>query len=162
VLLRNIPADLKKIHRIKGELGPAKAAEDYRRILSDFAQAGNSWPIFDVALMGLGEDGHTASLFPGVINPDEESYPVIPITANYQSCPSHRVTLTPLALKTSRNLVFLVAGHSKADALQKALSDDEDLENIPVHRIQSTPGNIIWHVDSAAAIYIHPEEKQND
>jgi 6-phosphogluconolactonase len=151
VLLSNIPADSQKTHRIKGELDPKDAAEDYRHLLANLAPAGMSWPIFDVALMGLGEDGHTASLFPGSINPDENTSPVIPVTANYQNRPAHRVTLTPLAFNTSRNVIFLAAGESKAVALQKALSDDEDLENIPIHRIRPAAGIIIWHIDSSAA-----------
>ncbi|MEL7644849.1 MAG: 6-phosphogluconolactonase [Anaerolineaceae bacterium] len=157
VLLRNVPADPRKTHRIKGELAPNESAEDYRQLLADLAPAGMSWPIFDVALMGLGEDGHTASLFPGARHPDEGIYPVIPVTAQYQDRPAHRVTLTPLALNTSRNVIFLVTGESKALALQKALSDEEDLERIPVQRIRPAAGNIIWHTDSTAAKYIHQD-----
>lgn len=158
-LLSKIPADPAKVHRIKGELGSIDAAADYIRTLSEFAQSDGSWPIFDVALMGLGEDGHMASIFPGVIGDDEKTFPVIHVTAHYQNRPSDRVTLTPLALKTSRNLIFLVVGRSKAGALLAAVSDEMDAEKIPVQRLQPTQGRIIWHVDSAAAIYIQQEEK---
>jgi 6-phosphogluconolactonase len=154
VLLSNLPADPVKIHRIKGELGSTKAAEDYRSVLFDHAQAGNAWPIFDVALMGLGEDGHTASLFPGAFNPGEDRYPVIPVTANYLNRPAPRVSLTPLAFNTSRNVIYLVAGEAKAFALKTALSDQNDPENIPAHRIKPQSGNVIWHVDSGAGKYL--------
>lgn len=154
LLLSKIPADANHIHRIKGELDPAEAAEDYRQILLDYAPAGQPWPIFDVALMGLGEDGHTASLFPGVHNPDEDKYPVIPVTANYQNRPARRVTLTPMALNTSRNVIFLATGEAKADALKKALSDKKDPKNFPVHRINPQSGNVIWYVDALAAKYL--------
>lgn len=108
-----------------------------------------------MALLGLGVDGHTASLFPGANNPGEDKYPVIPVTATYQNRPAHRVTLTPLALNTSRNAIFLVTGEAKAHALKKALSDQNDPENVPVHRINPPSGNVIWHVDTLAAKYLY-------
>ena len=104
--------------------------------------------------MGMGEDGHTASLFPGMFNPGEDVNPVIQVNATYQNRPASRVTLTPLVFNSSRNVMFLVAGDAKAEALQKALSDQNDLKNIPVQRIQPSTGNIIWHVDSAAGQYL--------
>lgn len=154
VLLSNLLVDPMKIHRIKGELGSTEGAEDYRLVLSDHALVGNAWPIFDVALMGLGEDGHTASLFPGAFKPGEDRYPVIPVTANYQNRPAHRISLTPLAINTSRTVIYLVSGEAKAIALKNALSDQNDPKNIPVHRIKPQSGNVIWHVDSGAAKFL--------
>lgn len=153
-LLKNIPVNPENIHRIKGELSPREAASDYTKLLSEFAQGDYQWPIFDVAVMGMGEDGHTASLFPGKFNRGEDKKPVIPVSATYQNRPANRVTLTPLVFNSARNVVFLVAGEAKADTLQKALSDQIDLKNIPVQRIQATAGNVIWHVDLAAGKYL--------
>lgn len=101
--------------------------------------------------MGMGEDGHTASLFPGSFNPSEDVNPVIQVNASYQNRPASRVTLTPLVFNTSRNVIFLVAGEAKAGILQKALSDQKDLLNIPAQRIQPARGSLTWHLDSAAA-----------
>ena len=153
-LLSNIAVDPEKIHRIKGELSPKEAAIDYINVLAGFAHDDHPWPIFDVALMGMGEDGHTASLFPGLINAGEDVHPVIQVNASYQNRPANRVTLTPVVFNSSRNVMFLVAGEAKAEALQKALSEKIDLKNIPVQRIQPSKGNLIWHVDSNAAIYL--------
>jgi len=152
--LKDIPVNPEKIHRIKGEFNPQEAALDYTHVLAGFAEADHPWPIFDIALMGMGEDGHTASLFPGMFNPGEKKYPVIQVNATYQNRPASRVTLTPLVFNTSRNVMFLVVGDAKAETLQKALSDKNDLKNIPVQRIQPSTGNIIWHVDSAAGKYL--------
>jgi 6-phosphogluconolactonase len=124
---------------------------DYIHVLSDLAQGKNAWPVFDIALMGMGEDGHTASLFPGRISPGEDVSPVIQVNASYQDRPAARVTLTPMVFNASRNVIFLIVGEAKARMLQIALSDHLDPENIPVQRIQPAQGNIIWHVDSSAA-----------
>jgi len=153
-LLKDIPVNPEYIHRIRGEFSPQKSASDYTHVLAGFAEADHPWPIFDIALMGMGEDGHTASLFPGMFNPGEKKYPVIQVNATYQNRPASRVTLTPLVFNTSRNVMFLVVGDAKAETLQKALSDKNDLKNIPVQRIQPSTGNIIWHVDSAAGKYL--------
>ena len=153
-ILKDIHVNPEYIHRIRGEFSPQKSASDYTHVLAGFAEADHPWPIFDIALMGMGEDGHTASLFPGMFNPGEKKYPVIQVNATYQNRPASRVTLTPLVFNTSRNVMFLVVGDAKAETLQKALSDKNDLKNIHVQRIQPAKGNIIWHVDSAAGKYL--------
>ena len=153
-LLKDIPVDPAKIHRIKGELSPEEAASDYTKVLLRFAQGNHSWPIFDIAVMGMGEDGHTASLFPGMFDPREDINPVIPANATYLGRPASRVTLTPLVFNTSRNVIFLVVGDAKAGMLQKAISDQKDLENIPAQRIQPSTGKLLWHIDSAAAKFL--------
>lgn len=153
-LLKGIAFNPEYIHRIKGEFSPQEAASNYTLVLAGFAEADHPWPIFDIAVMGMGEDGHTASLFPGLFNPGEDVEPVIPVNATYQNRPARRVTLTPLVFNTSRNVMFLVVGDAKAETLQKALSDQNDLRNIPAQRIQPAQGNLIWHVDSAAGKYL--------
>ena len=152
--LKYIPVNPEIIHRIKGEFNPQEAVLDYTHVLAGFAEGDHPWPTFDIALMGMGEDGHTASLFPGMFNPGENKNPVIQVNATYQNRPANRVTLTPLVFNASRNVMFLVAGDAKAEALQKALSDQTDLNKIPAQRIQPATGNIIWHVDSAAGKYL--------
>lgn len=78
---------------------------------------------FDMVLLGLGEDGHTASLFPG--SPVAASAPVIAVTADYQGRPAGRVTLTPLAINDARNISFLVSGAYKAGAVYDTFHIDE-------------------------------------
>lgn len=150
-LIKHVLVDPGKIHRIKAELGPRQAALDYAKVLSAFAENNHPWPVFDVAVMGMGEDGHTASLFPGMHNPGEDESPVVHVSASYQNRPADRVTLTPMVFNSSRNVLFLVAGEAKAAILQKVFSDQRDLLNIPVQRIQPAKGNLIWYLDSSAA-----------
>jgi 6-phosphogluconolactonase len=151
VLLKHVPLPEENIHRVFGEWEPQKAAEDYARQLRQFAEAGLAWPRFDVVLLGMGDDGHTASLFPGPITKAERTRPTMAVTASYQDRPANRVTLTPLVFNSARNIVFLVAGESKAEALAAVLSGSADPERWPAARIRPTDGTVTWFVDRAAA-----------
>jgi len=142
----NIPA--KNIHRVLSELEPDSAASDYARILKTFAESPLNWPRFDLALLGMGDDGHTASLFPG--SPVDVDSPTLAVTANYQGRPAKRVTLTPKVLNDSRNVIFLVAGKSKAETLSKVLNGAHMPDELPAQRIAPKDGNLDWLIDGEA------------
>jgi len=111
--------------------------------------APNPWPRFDVVLLGLGEDGHTASLFPG--SPLAVAASVIAVTADYQGRPSGRVTLTPPVFNDARHICFLVPGADKADAVHNTL-DLDDPVRLPAQRIRATGGGALtWLLDENAA-----------
>jgi 6-phosphogluconolactonase len=148
VFLSQVPIPDENILRIQGELEPAEAAKSYLRTLERFASPPLAWPRFDLALLGMGDDGHTASLFPG--SPVDASAPVLAVIANYQDRPANRVTLTPLVLNSARKALFLVAGESKAVALSHVLSEVSMPEQYPAQRIRPTDGQVIWLVDEAA------------
>jgi 6-phosphogluconolactonase len=139
------------LHRIRGELAPAQAVEEYRRVLESFSDGTQEWPRFDLAYLGLGADGHTASLFPGAITPEEEVFPVLAVTTEYEGRPAGRVTLTPLALNSARNLIFMVSGKDKAHAVYQTLHGEKDLEQWPAQRIQPLDGKVTWLLDDEAA-----------
>ena len=149
--LDQVPVPAENIHRVRGELEPAAGARDYAHQLQQYASEGLAWPRLDWVLLGLGADGHTASLFPGSISPGEKESPVIAVTANYQGRPANRVTLTPLAFNSARNIVFLVTGKSKAETLAAVLAGPLDPQRWPVHRISPSDGSVSWLVDEAAA-----------
>jgi 6-phosphogluconolactonase len=148
VLLKNIPIPSENIHRVATELEPEAAAMNYARVLKEYAAPQLDWPRFDLVLLGMGEDGHTASLFPG--SPVDVTEPVIAVTANYQGRPAQRVTLTPLVFNAARQVVFLVAGPNKAVSLRGVFDDYNTTEQIPAKRIQPVEGQVTWMVDQAA------------
>jgi 6-phosphogluconolactonase len=151
-LLGHIPISDENVQRIKGELGPAGAAGDYARVLKRFSAPGLDWPRFDLALLGMGADGHTASLFPG--SQVDVAAPTLVVTADYQGRPAQRVTLTPPVFNSARMILFLVTGADKAEALSRVLSDVFMPEQCPAQRIRPADGQVIWLVDEAAGKYL--------
>src|SRR5512138_3804657 len=144
MLLCHIPIPDANIHRIKGELGPAEASRDYSLVLKEFASPPLNWPRFDLVYLGMGEDGHTASLFPG--SPVEVSEPVLPVTAHYQDRPANRVTLTPIVFNSAYMVAFMATGEQKADIFAEVIGGRRNLELYPAQRIQPTEGRLIWLV----------------
>jgi 6-phosphogluconolactonase len=145
LLLQHVPIPPHHIHRVKSEQSPAAAAVDYTQQLQEMAN-GRPWPRFDLALMGLGSDGHTASLFPGAIPPEETVQPNMPVTADYDGRPAQRLTLTPLVFNDARHLLFLVAGANKTEALTAVLDRADTPEKWPAQRIQPHDGDVLWYV----------------
>ncbi len=148
-LFDHIPLPANNIHRVASELEPENAAKDYARILKDFAEAPYEWPRFDLVLLGMGDDGHTASLFPG--SQVDVTSAAIAVTANYQDRPAKRVSLTPLVFNAAWRVVFLAVGQSKAETLVNILNGEYHPELLPAQRIRPPDGEIIWLVDEAAA-----------
>jgi len=147
--MKNIDIPDANIHRIKGELEPGEASMDYALVLKRFANAPFDWPRFDLILLGMGADGHTASLFPG--SEVNASSPTLAVTAHYQDRPADRVTLTPLVFNAARQIVFLVSGEGKSQTLADVLYGDYQPDKFPAQRIRPTDGELIWMVDNLAA-----------
>lgn len=155
ILLSKVELPESNIHRIKGELDPHKAAEAYEEdLLSYFPTLpmGNepSNPAgFDLILLGLGDDAHTASLFAGNSAVNEL---VRWTAAQYvDKLGAWRVTLTPALINHSANIWFLVSGLSKREALQKVLYGTYQPERYPAQVIRPKQGSLIWLVDEEAA-----------
>ena len=147
--LAHVPVLEGNIFRAKGELGPLAAAEDYARQLKSVADAGLDWPRFDLVLLGLGADGHTASLFPG--SAETRGVATVAVTAHYQDRPANRVSLTPDVFNAAHYVVFLATGAEKAQALATTLTGAREPVKYPAQRIWPTDGNVYWLVDEAAA-----------
>jgi len=159
-LLRHLDLPEGNVHRIKGELDEVAAVTDYAEQLRAFAQqhdpgCPSPWPRFDVALLGLGEDGHTASLFPD--SPATCVVPVQAVEAEYDDRPAQRVTLTPIVFNHARRVAFVVSGQNKAAAVAAALGPEQDPDQYPAQRIAPEEGEVVWFLDSAAGSEI--EEK---
>ena len=149
VLLRHIPIPESNVHRVNTDLKPAEASSDYSLTLKQFASPPLDWPRFDLVYLGMGEDGHTASLFPG--SPVQVTETVIPVTAQYQDRPANRVTMTQLVFNQAHMVVFMATGEKKAITLAEVLSDRYNPSQYPAQRIDPKDGELIWLVDEAAA-----------
>lgn len=137
------------IHRVKGELEPVDTSKDYALILKDFASPSLNFPRFDLVYLGMGEDGHTASLFPG--SPVAVTDPTLPVTAHYQDRPANRVTMTQLVFNQAHVVAFMATGEKKAITLAEILSDRYNPAQYPAQRIDPKNGKLIWLVDEDAA-----------
>lgn len=146
-LLNHVPVKPEQVHAFPTTGTPEVAAARYTRDLQDFygaEQLDPARPLFDVVLLGLGEDGHTASLFPGVAALEERlDWAAAVIGAK----PEPRLTLTYPALESSGVVAFVVAGAGKRDVLARVMAGDEAL---PAARLRPQ-GELVWFVDVAAA-----------
>lgn len=146
-LLEHVPIPKDQIHPIPTEQPPEKAAEQYEALLRRFFPDGA--PRFDLILLGLGEDGHTASLFPGSPALDERDRWVKEVFL--QKSDMLRVTLTVPAIVEAETIVFLVQGSDKAEALKKVLQGPYRPQELPAQLIRPKRGELLWLVDDEAA-----------
>jgi len=149
-LLEPIGARPEQVFRIPAELPPEQAAAAYEATLRSFFElAPGQWPVFDLVLLGLGADGHTASLFP-----DTPAVAVTDRAVVAQFVPAvgaWRITLTLPVLNAARQVLFLVQGAEKARALRAALAPEPGAEPVPAARVAPASGRLLWLADRAAA-----------
>lgn len=151
IMLSKIPVNPGNVFRIKGENpDAAAAAEDYEQTLRKFfALEPGQFPRFDLILLGMGPDGHTASLFPGTAALQEKSRLVV---ANWvEKMKTHRISLTLPVLNAASCVTFLVSGTDKATVLKAVLEEDVPAEQYPSKLVRPSDGKLIWLVDRAAA-----------
>ena len=150
-MLSKIPVPPANVFRIESENPSAEAAaEAYEKTLRKFFQLeAGAVPRFDLILLGMGPDGHTASLFPGTVALQESKRLVV---ANWvEKLKTHRLSLTLPVLNAGRAVAFLVSGMDKAAMLKTVLEEDVPAEQYPAKLVKPTDGKLIWLVDRAAA-----------
>jgi 6-phosphogluconolactonase len=148
-LLSKVPIPPQNVFRVLAELPPEAAADQYDRHLRGFFHlADNAWPVFDLILLGIGEEGHTASLFPGSAALAEKSRLVV---ANWvEKFKTYRITFTYPVLNHAEEVVFLAAGQGKAQILRD-IFDAAKKNNYPAQAVQPQDGRLLWIVDREAA-----------
>ena len=155
-LLDHVPVHQERVHPMPTVLGePSEAAAEYERTLRSHFDT--EWPQFDLVLLGIGDDGHTASLFPRSPALDEASRWVVATTAPVE--PRGRLTLTLPALTHARAIFVVVAGSSKADALRCALADGPD-PGCPASLIRTAHTPVVWWADAEAAANLGPRSAE--
>ncbi|HUM13734.1 MAG TPA: 6-phosphogluconolactonase [Myxococcaceae bacterium] len=141
--------DQSSVHRIRGELPAEEAAADYEQTLRKLFPGTTTFPGFDLVLLGLGPDGHTASLFPDSPALSERTRWVV---ANWvEKFRTHRITLTFPVLNAAAEVLFLVTGEDKVWALREVLRGKAPVVEIPARGIAPTSGRLTFLVDQAAA-----------
>jgi len=144
-LLARVPVAPERVHRVPTELPPEEAARRYAEEVRG--------PRFDWVFLGLGADGHTASLFPGAAAVGERSAPAVAVWSEERK--SHRVTLTRPVFDAAAKVVFVVAGAGKAEAVRRVLEEPPS-EALPASLIRPESGELLWLLDAAAASRLAP------
>lgn len=150
IFLNQIPVPDGNIFPIDCSISPNITATHYEESIRDFF--GEWHPRFDLILLGLGENGHTASLFPGNEQVLDDMQLVVDVYVPEQEM--HRVTMTPYLINNATHIMFLVTGIEKAAILKQTLSGPQRHEDIPAQAIQPRNGTLYWLVDKAAASLI--------
>jgi 6-phosphogluconolactonase len=148
-LLSKVPIPEANIHRIRAELPAPEAAAQYETDLRAFFRLpAGAWPQFDLILLGIGDDGHTASLFPASAGVAEKSRLVI---ANWvEKFASYRITFTFPVLNHASEVLFLVSGKTKAQILKEIFVSPKQ-NAYPAQAVRPESGKLLWIVDKGAA-----------
>jgi 6-phosphogluconolactonase len=151
-LLQHVPIPTSQLYPMLCHPTPAAGARSYEARLRDFFGAGA--PRFDLILLGLGDNGHTASLFPGDPVLSEPERWVAEVYVAEQDL--YRLTLTPAIINQARVVAFLVAGAAKAAVVQEVRHGPRDPRRLPAQLIQPERGDLHWLLDQGAAGNITP------
>ncbi len=151
-LFLKVGISTKNIHRIHGESNPEKEAERYSGELKKQLELRKSIPVFDLILLGLGEDGHTASIFPG--RNDLFQTDSLCAVAEHPDTGQKRVTLTGNVINNARNIFFLATGESKAKRISEIMSSEDSAKELPAWHVVPVNGSLTWFIDEPAASQI--------
>jgi 6-phosphogluconolactonase len=149
-LLEHVPVPAGQIYRMHGEDLLGSAVRDYEDKLWRYFRFGRGeWPRFDLILLGLGADGHTASIFPGTRAVSDLSSMVLAFEVPQMA--EERITLTLPVINHAHHVLFLVAGDEKAHALASVLQGERRPSTYPAQAVRPVDGTLTWLVDQAAA-----------
>jgi 6-phosphogluconolactonase len=159
-LLSKVPLAAEHVHRMEGELQPEVAAARYESVIRNtFKLEGAETPTFDLVLLGMGDDGHTASLFPHTESLNEMSHIVVPNHVPQKD--AWRITLTWPVINQGREVAFLIEGAGKAQVLHDVFHGPYQPETYPSQIIRPASGRLTLLLDAAAAAKL-PEPKESN
>jgi 6-phosphogluconolactonase len=151
LLFKNLPIPRERIYSLDNSRSPDETARAYEFALKKIFQTeSNQIPRFDLILLGVGEDGHTASLFPGHPALTETRHWVVPIL-NAPKPPPVRITMTLPLINHAHNVVFAAAGPAKSNIISKVLNSKKKQPKLPVQMVKPSNGRLLWFIDRAAA-----------
>lgn len=147
-LIQHITIPESNVHRVRVELPALQAADAYESHICQIIGS-CAVPVFDVILLGLGDDGHTASLFPGTVNllPAER----LVVAHDVPKVQMWRITFTPRLINAAHHVVFLVSGAGKADVVWRVLHSAYQPDALPAQLVSTRTGDLTWMLDESAA-----------
>ncbi|MRR18903.1 6-phosphogluconolactonase [bacterium] len=148
-LLQNVPIPDANVFRIRGEDNPAEEAKQYAGLVSSMVPFFNGTPQFDLMLLGLGDDGHTASIFPD--RPDLFTTTQLFDVAVKPGTTQRRITATGRLINNSSKIYYIVTGRGKASIVSEIIEGKSGSGNYPASKVNPSPGQIVWMLDSEAA-----------
>ena len=148
-LFSKVPVPGENIHRIRGENDPEKESIRYTYEIQENVNYRGENPVFDLVLLGLGEDGHTASIFPDQLELFEEKS--ICTVTSHPITGRPRITLTGRVLNNANRLFFIVTGENKSMRISEIMNNEEAAKLLPAYYIEPKNGTLIWFLDEAAA-----------
>jgi 6-phosphogluconolactonase len=148
-LLEHVPVKKENIFRIPSELEPAEAEKQYDHVLHQHFSDDDDEFSFDLVLLGMGDDGHTLSLFPNEAVLEEKQRWVAAYYVEHLQ--QYRLTLLPALVNKSRRITFIISGESKAAAFKAVMSPVKNAKQFPAQLIQPLNGELHWFIDDAAA-----------
>lgn len=152
-----VPVSNKNIFRIRGENDPYKEARSYEDLLQNELEVINGTPQFDVVMLGMGEDGHTASIFPHEMNLWESSN--MCVVATHPKTRQMRISLSGKTINAAKHVAFLVTGAPKAKKVKEIIEDNENAqEKYPAAKVQPSSGNLTWFLDKYAGRELSKEK----
>lgn len=148
-LLRWVPIPTQNIFRMKGEVDPTTEATRYAKMLQKELPSISDFPQLDIILVGMGDDGHTASIFP---NQMQLLRSIVSVSiGTHPHTGQQRITLTGKTLNTAKRLIFIITGDSKATVLRKIIHAEQDCEQFPAYHVHAIGGERFFFLDKAAA-----------
>lgn len=158
-LFNQVKIPVAQIYPLDDSFEPDITAKAYEAVLKQqFQPKPGRPPRFDLILLGIGEDGHTASLFPRHPLLEESTRWVAPLFDSPKP-PPERITLTLPVINQARHVAFVTAGAGKADILAQVLAPDNPAEKLPVQLVRPTAGELFWFVDEAAAAKLNQNQR---
>ena len=148
-LLSKININENQVHRIKGELPPQAAANEYSDEIKLQLNERQDWPVFDLIILGMGDDGHTASIFPHEMEL-LESDKICAVATHPQSA-QKRISLTGKVINNAHRVYFLVSGKSKAERISEIMNNLKKAKKLPAFHIETKLGKTVFFIDQAAA-----------